>query len=62
MLLSLPLQKFYFTMITGEIRNKIDAIWDTFWEDLLIIYMEWLLREMNRNIFVYKRKKLFICV
>lgn len=49
-------------MITGEIRNKIDAIWDTFWEDLLIIYMEWLLREMNRNIFVYKRKKLFICV
>lgn len=62
MLLSLPLQKFYFTMITGEIRNKIDAIWDTFWEDLLIIYMEWLLREMNRNIFVYKQEKLFICV
>ena len=56
MLLSLPLQKFYFTMITGEIRNKIDAIWDTFWEDLLIIYMEWLLREMNRNIFVYKQE------
>lgn len=24
-------KKFQVTMITGEIRNKIDAIWDTFW-------------------------------